>query len=150
ATVQYPFGYGLSYTTFDQEITSMKENGDKIEVNVKVTNTGDVAGKEVAQVYYTAPYTEGGIEKSHVVLVGFDKTDVLEPGQSEEMIISFDRDDMASYDEKTEKAYVLDKGDYQIKLMNNAHDVLDSETYTVDSKEVLKQRSSDKAEVTNA
>ncbi|HFI0076472.1 TPA: glycoside hydrolase family 3 C-terminal domain-containing protein [Streptococcus suis] len=150
ATVQYPFGYGLSYTTFDQEITSMKENGDKIEVNVKITNTGEVAGKEVAQVYYTAPYTEGGIEKSHVVLAGFDKTDVLEPGKSEELTISFDRDDMASYDEKTEKAYVLDKGDYQIKLMNNAHDVLDSETYTVDSKEVLNQRSSDKAEVTNA
>ncbi|HEM3019356.1 TPA: glycoside hydrolase family 3 C-terminal domain-containing protein [Streptococcus suis] len=148
--VQYPFGYGLSYTNFDQEITSMKENGDKIEVNVKVTNTGDVAGKEVAQVYYTAPYTEGGVEKSHVVLAGFDKTEVLEPGKSEELTISFDRDDMASYDEKTEKAYVLDKGDYEIKLMNNAHDVLDSETYTVDSKEVLKQRSSDKAEVTNA
>ncbi|WP_153050120.1 hypothetical protein, partial [Streptococcus suis] len=60
--VQYPFGYGLSYTNFDQEITSMKEKGDKIEVNVKVTNTGDVAGKEVAQIYYTAPYTEGGVE----------------------------------------------------------------------------------------
>ncbi|HEL1971262.1 TPA: fibronectin type III-like domain-contianing protein [Streptococcus suis] len=148
--VQYPFGYGLSYTNFDQEITSMKEKGDKIEVNVKVTNTGDVAGKEVAQIYYTAPYTEGGVEKSHVVLAGFDKTEVLEPGKSEELTISFDRDDMASYDEKTEKAYVLDKGDYQIKLMNNAHDVLDSETYTVDSKEVLNQRSSDKAEVTNA
>lgn len=149
ATVQYPFGYGLSYTTFDQEITSMKENGDKIEVNVKVTNTGDVAGKEVAQVYYTAPYTEGGIEKSHVVLAGFDKTEVLEPGQSEEMIISFDRDDLASYDYKTEKAYVLDAGSYEIKLMNNAHDVLDSETYTVANKEVRKQRSSDKVEVTN-
>ncbi|HEM5030237.1 TPA: glycoside hydrolase family 3 C-terminal domain-containing protein [Streptococcus suis] len=89
-------------------------------------------------------------EAAYVVLAGFDKTDVLEPGRSEELTISFDRDDMASYDEKTEKAYVLDEGDYQIKLMNNAHDVLDSKTYTVDSKEVLKQRSSDKAEVTNA
>lgn len=150
AAVQYPFGYGLSYTTFKQEITSMKENGDKIEVNVKVTNTGDVAGKDVAQVYYTAPYTAGGIEKSHVVLAGFEKTKELQPNESQELTVSFDRDDMASYDEKTEKAYVLDAGNYEIKLMNNAHDVLDSRTYTVSSKEVLKQRSSDKAEVTNA
>lgn len=148
--VQYPFGYGLSYTNFDQEITSMKENGDQIEVNVKVTNTGDVAGKDVAQVYYTAPYTAGGIEKSHVVLAGFDKTEVLEPGASEELTIAFDRDDLASYDYKTEKAYVLDAGQYEIKLMNNAHDVLDSETYTVAQKEVRNQRTSDKAEVTNA
>ncbi|MCP1639473.1 beta-glucosidase [Streptococcus gallinaceus] len=148
-TVQYPFGYGLSYTNFSQEIESVKENGDKIDVKVKVTNTGDVAGKEVAQVYYTAPYTVGGVEKSHVVLAGFDKTDKLEPGQSQELTISYDRDDMASYDYKTEKAYVLDAGKYQIKLMNNAHDVLDSEDYTVAKKEVLHQRSSDKAEVTN-
>lgn len=148
--VQYPFGYGLSYTNFDKEITSMKEAGDKIEVTVKVTNTGDVAGKDVAQIYYTAPYTAGGIEKSHVVLAGFDKTKTLEPGQSDNLTIAFDRDDLASYDYKTEKAYVLDAGKYEIKLMNNAHDVIDSETYTVASKEVRKQRSSDKAEVTNA
>lgn len=148
--VQYPFGYGLSYTNFDKKITSMKEAGDKIEVTVKVTNTGDVAGKDVAQIYYTAPYTAGGIEKSHVVLAGFDKTKTLEPGQSDNLTIAFDRDDLASYDYKTEKAYVLDAGKYEIKLMNNAHDVIDSETYTVASKEVRKQRSSDKAEVTNA
>ena len=148
-TVQYPFGYGLSYTSFKQEIVSMKEKGDQIEVNVKVTNTGDVVGKEVAQVYYTAPYIVGGIEKSHVVLAGFDKTDKLEPGASQELTILFDRDDLASYDYQTEKAYVLDVGSYEIKLMNNAHDVLDSETYTVTQKEVRKQRSSDKSEVTN-
>lgn len=148
--VQYPFGYGLSYTNFKQEITGMKEDGDEIEVTVKVTNTGDVAGKDVAQVYYTAPYTAGGIEKSHVVLAGFDKTEVLEPGKSEELAIRFDRDDLASYDDKTEKAYVLDAGNYEIKLMNNAHDVLDSKIYTVAQKEVRKQRTSDKAEVTNA
>ncbi|MER0122133.1 glycoside hydrolase family 3 C-terminal domain-containing protein [Streptococcus sp. ZJ93] len=148
--VQYPFGYGLSYTNFKQEITSMNEDGDEIEVKVKVTNTGDVAGKDVAQVYYTAPYTTGGIEKSHVVLAGFGKTEVLEPGKSEELAIRFDRDDLASYDEKKEKAYVLEAGNYDIKLMNNAHDVLDSKTYTVAQKEVRKQRTSDKAEVTNA
>ncbi|MTB63445.1 beta-glucosidase [Streptococcus sp. zg-86] len=148
--VQYPFGYGLSYTNFKQEITSMKEDGDEIEVKVKVTNTGEVAGKDVAQVYYTAPYTAGGIEKSHVVLAGFGKTEELEPGKSEELAIRFDRDDLASYDEKNEKAYVLDAGNYEIKLMNNAHDVLDSKTYTVAQKEVRTQRTSDKAEVTNA
>lgn len=147
-TVQYPFGYGLSYTEFDQEIKDVKENGDQIEVTVEVTNTGDVAGKDVAQVYYTAPYTEGGVEKSHVVLAGFDKTEVLEPGASETLTISYDRDDMASFDDKKEKAYVLDKGEYEIKLMNNAHDVLDSEKYTVDSTEVLNQRSSDLSPVT--
>ncbi|MBY5034108.1 glycoside hydrolase family 3 C-terminal domain-containing protein [Streptococcus gallolyticus] len=148
-TVQYPFGYGLSYTNFDQKIVSVKENGDKIDVTVEVTNTGDVAGKDVAQVYFTAPYTVGGVEKSHIVLAGFDKTDVLEPGASQELTISYDRDDMASYDYKTEKAYVLDAGKYEIKLMNNAHDVLDSKDYTVAKKEVLHQRSSDKAEVRN-
>ncbi|WP_193434194.1 fibronectin type III-like domain-contianing protein, partial [Streptococcus suis] len=94
-------------------------------------------GKEVAQVYYTAPYTEGGIEKSHVVLAGFEKTEVLEPGQSETVTISFDRDDMASYDYKGEKTYVLEKGNYEIKLMNNAHDVFDSEIYTVEKTEAL-------------
>lgn len=149
ATVQYPFGYGLSYTNFKQEITSMKENGDQIEVNVKITNTGDVAGKDVAQVYYTAPYTVGGIEKSHVVLAGFAKTEMLETGASQELTIAFDRDDLVSYDYATEKAYVLDAGSYEIKLMNNAHDVLDSKTYTVSQKEVRKQRTSDKTEVTN-
>ncbi|HGK7341603.1 TPA: glycoside hydrolase family 3 C-terminal domain-containing protein [Streptococcus suis] len=149
ATVQYPFGYGLSYTEFSQDITKMTETDGQIEVEVKITNTGDVAGKEVAQVYYTAPYTVGGIEKSHVVLAGFEKTEVLEPGQSETVTISFDRDDMASYDYKGEKTYVLEKGNYEIKLMNNAHDVLDSEIYSVEKTEVLTQRKSDKAEVTN-
>lgn len=147
SVVQYPFGYGLSYTTFDQEIIDMKESGDQIEVRVKVINTGDVAGKDVVQVYFTAPYVIGGIEKSHVVLAGFDKTDILEPGDSEELTVVFDRDDMASFDYQTEKAYVLDEGDYKIKLMNNAHEELDSEIYRVDKREVLRQRSSDKAEV---
>lgn len=149
AAVQYPFGYGLSYTDFKQEIKDVKEVDGKIEVAVEVTNTGDVAGKDVAQIYYTAPYIVGGIEKSHVVLAGFDKTEVLEPGQSETLTISYDRDDMASYDYKGDKSYVLDAGTYQIKLMNTAHDVLDSEDYKVEKKEVVKQRISDKIEVTN-
>ncbi|MGT2753852.1 glycoside hydrolase family 3 protein [Streptococcus ovis] len=149
AAVQYPFGYGMSYTDFKQEIKDVKEADGKIEVTVEVTNTGDVAGKDVAQVYYTAPYTVGGIEKSHVVLAGFDKTEVLEPGASETLTITYDRDDMASYDYKGDKSYVLDAGTYQIKLMNNAHDVLDSEEYKVEKKEVIKQRISDKIEVSN-
>lgn len=149
AAVQYPFGYGMSYTDFKQEIKDVKETDGKIEVTVEVTNTGDVAGKDVAQVYYTAPYTVGGIEKSHVVLAGFDKTEVLEPGASETLTITYNRDDMASYDYKGDKSYVLDAGTYQIKIMNNAHDVLDSEEYKVEKKEVVKQRISDKIEVTN-
>ncbi len=149
AAVQYPFGYGMSYTDFKQEIKDVKETDGKIEVTVEVTNTGDVAGKDVAQVYYTAPYTVGGIEKSHVVLAGFDKTEVLEPGASETLTITYNRDDMATYDYKGDKSYVLDAGTYQIKIMNNAHDVLDSEEYKVEKKEVVKQRISDKIEVTN-
>lgn len=129
--VQYPFGYGLSYTTFDQETTGFKANEDKIEVEVKVTNTGDVAGKEIVQVYHTAPYTEGGIEKSHVVLSAFGKTNVLEPGKSETLTLEIPIEEMASYDYKDAKAYVLEAGDYEIKLMDNAHDVIDSNTYNV-------------------
>ena len=149
AVVQYPFGYGLSYTNFKQSIRDMKEANGKIEVTVDVTNEGKVAGKDVSQVYYTAPYTVGGIEKSHVVLAGFAKTKVLQPGETQTVTISFDRDDMASYDYKNSKSYVLEAGDYQIKLMNNAHDVLDSRSFKVASTEVLKQRSSDKSAVTN-
>lgn len=129
--VQYPFGYGLSYTTFEQETTGFKANEDKIEVEVKVTNTGDVAGKEIVQVYHTAPYTEGGIEKSHVVLSAFGKTNVLEPGKSETLTLEIPIEEMASYDYKDAKAYVLEAGDYEIKLMDNAHDVIDSNTYNV-------------------
>ena len=135
-TVQYPFGYGLSYTTFTQEIADFRDNGTTIAMDVTVTNTGDAAGKDVVQVYYTAPYTPGGIEKSHVVLAGFGKTGTLQPGESETITISFTYEDMASYDYTGVKAqggaYVLEQGEYEIKLMNNSHDVIDSRTVTVD------------------
>lgn len=131
--VQYPFGYGLSYTTFEQEITDSQVEDDTITLTVEVTNTGDVAGKDVAQVYFTAPYTEGGIEKSHVVLADFAKTDLLEPNASEELELSFAIDDMASFDYIDNKAYVLDEGTYEIKLMNNSHDVIDSFEYEQDT-----------------
>ena len=131
-TVQFPFGYGLSYTTFEQSIEGFEETGGTIEVQVKVTNTGKVAGKDVAQVYFTAPYTKGGIEKAHVVLGGFAKTDLLEPGESETLIISFAEEDMASFDTAGEGCYVLEAGTYEIKLMNNAHELIDSRDHVVD------------------
>ena len=129
--VQYPFGYGLSYTTFEQSIADYKTTDSAIEMTVEVKNTGAVAGKDVVQVYYTAPYTIGGIEKSHVVLAGFAKTSLLEPGASEKVTITFAPEDMASYDETGAKAYVLEAGTYQIKLMNNAHEVIDQREYEV-------------------
>ncbi|MGM9594054.1 MAG: glycoside hydrolase family 3 C-terminal domain-containing protein [Candidatus Onthomonas sp.] len=133
AAVQFPFGYGLSYTTFEQTMSDLTVSDGNISVDVTVTNTGDVAGKEVVQLYYTAPYTVGGIEKSHVVLAAFDKTDLLQPGASQTLTLTFAVDDMASFDYLGAGCYVLDAGDYEIKLMSNAHDVIDSRTYTVDS-----------------
>ena len=129
--VQYPFGYGLSYTTFEQSIADYKTTDSAIEMTVEVKNTGAVAGKDVVQVYYTAPYTIGGIEKSHVVLAGFAKTSLLQPGASEKVTVTFAPEDMASYDETGAKAYVLEAGTYQIKLMRNAHDVIDQREYEV-------------------
>ena len=129
--VQYPFGYGLSYTTFEQSIADYKTTDSAIEMTVEVKNTGAVAGKDVVQVYYTAPYTIGGIEKSHVVLAGFAKTSLLQPGASEKVTVTFAPEDMASYDETGAKAYVLEAGTYQIKLMSNAHEVIDQREYEV-------------------
>ncbi|MCT1901993.1 glycoside hydrolase family 3 C-terminal domain-containing protein [Oceanobacillus sojae] len=151
-TVQYPFGYGLSYTDFQQEIIDYSFNDDQITLDVEVTNDGEVSGKDVVQAYYTAPYTVGGIEKSHVVLAGFDKTNELAPGDSEIVTIEFSVEDMASYDYEEQKSYVLEEGDYQIKLMNNSHDVIDSETYEVPSTIVYNednQRDSDQVVATN-
>lgn len=150
--VQYPFGYGLSYTNFKQEITNFKVDGNEAKMTVKVTNTGKNAGKDVVQLYYTPPYTIGGIEKSHVVLSGFAKTQELAPNQSEEVNLSFDVENMASYDEKQNKAYVLEKGNYEIKLMNNSHDVIDSKNYEVAKDIVFDQenkRESDELSATN-
>lgn len=150
--VQYPFGYGLSYTNFKQEITNFKVDGNEAKMTVKVTNKGKKAGKDVVQLYYTPPYTIGGIEKSHVVLSGFAKTQELAPNQSEEVNLSFDVENMASYDEKQNKAYVLEKGNYEIKLMNNSHDVIDSKNYEVAKDIVFNQenkRESDELSATN-
>ena len=146
-TVQYPFGYGLSYTTFEQQMGELKEDGENVSVDVTVTNTGNTAGKEVVQLYYTPPYTVGGIEKSHVNLVAFDKTDVLEPGASQTLTLTFAKEDMASYDYKEAKAYVLEAGDYAIKLMKNSHDVIDQKILNI--AETKRNRDSDLVEATN-
>ena len=131
STVQYPFGYGLSYTDFEQSIQSYSDGNGVIAMQVKVTNTGSVAGQDVVQVYYTAPYTKGGMEKAEVVLAGFAKTKLLAPGESETVTVAFTAEDMASFDAFGAGCYVLEAGDYAIKLMRNAHEVIDSRTYTV-------------------
>lgn len=120
--VVYPFGYGLSYTTFEKEFDGAPsyENG-KYTFNVKVTNTGDVAGKDVVEIYAEAPYTVGGIEKSKVVLAGFAKTSELAAGDSETVTITFADEDIASYDYKNNGCYVLDAGTYGFYLSDNAH-----------------------------
>lgn len=120
--VQYPFGSGLSYTTFDWNVVSQQLNNESIEIKVEVKNIGKVAGKDVVQVYYSAPYTPGGIEKSAINLASFAKTKSLEPGESETLTITYDSRNMASYDMANEN-YVLEKGTYEIKLGKNVHDI---------------------------
>jgi len=131
-TVQYPFGYGLSYTEFEQSIEDCRVENGQITLTVRVENVGDRAGKEVVQVYYTAPYTIGGIEKAHVVLADFEKTELLEPGQSETVTLGFAVEDMASFDYSGYGCYVLEAGSYEIKLMKNAHELIDSRSCTIE------------------
>ena len=137
-TVQYPFGYGLSYTEFEQKMGELEEKDGQISVDVEVTNTGDVAGKDVVEVYYKPPYTNGGIEKSSANLIEFAKTDLLQPGESQMVTVTFSIEDMASYDENNAKAYVLEKGDYVISINSDSHTVLDQKTYTADADVVYK------------
>ncbi len=132
SVVQFPFGYGLSYTQFEQKMGAVSYDDGKISFDVTVTNTGEKAGKDVVEVYYNPPYTDGGIEKSSKNLVAFEKTDTLEPGASQTVKIEFDDDDMASYDQDGAKAYVLEKGDYNISIQSDSHHVIASETITVD------------------
>ena len=147
--VKYPFGYGLSYTTFDQKIVGGLENGavlnpdGTISVNVEVTNTGDVAGKEAVQLYMTAPYTEydkeHGVEKSAVTLIGYAKTGEIQPGESETVTVEATVEDFASYDSSydngdgTKGAYMLDQGEYRFSVRSDAHTSLDEVTAKLDS-----------------
>ena len=151
-TVQYPFGYGLSYTEFEQKMGELEEKDGQISVDVEVTNTGDVAGKDVVEVYYKPPYTNGGIEKSSANLIEFAKTDLLQPGESQTVTVTFSIEDMASYDENNAKAYVLEKGDYVISINSDSHTVMDQKTYTADKDVVYKgenKRASDDTAATN-
>ncbi len=139
--VQYPFGYGLSYTEFDWDVKNYKYNSDEITVKVKVENTGDVAGKDVVQIYFSAPYYENGIEKSAIELAAYGKTKLLAPGESDILEISFDIADMASYDAEKEEAWVLDKGEYKIRI---AHDIRTfEETFIYNVKEKIVYKTDD-------
>lgn len=135
SVVQYPFGHGLSYTSFDEKMGSVAYDAESgtISFDVTVTNTGDVAGKDVVEVYYNPPYTNGGIEKASANLVSFEKTKELEPGESETVSIEFDDDDMASYDYRNAKSYVLESGDYRISVRTDSHSIVDEKTVNVAS-----------------
>lgn len=158
STVQYPFGYGLSYTTFEQSITDFQNDGTNITVTVNVKNTGSVAGKDVVELYYTPPYYNGGIEKSSVNLIDFGKTDIVDPGKEASVTITFALEDMASYDYSGVKAdggaYVLEAGEYDISLRSDSHTVIDSRQVTVSSDIIYNdandgKRSSDQATASN-
>lgn len=135
--IQYPFGYGLSYTTFDKSIKNFKDNGNSVSFDVEVTNTGDVSGKEVVEIYFTPPYNNGGIEKASVNLIDFGKTEELEPGASEAISFDIPKEDMAAYDSEGIKVsgggYILESGDYTISLRSDSHTVVAEETFKVDS-----------------
>lgn len=151
-TVQYPFGYGLSYTNFKQEIESSTMENGTITLNVKVTNTGDVDGKDVVEVYYNPPYTNGGIEKSSANLIAYEKTDVIRTGESTNVTLTFKAEDMASYDYKDHGCYVLEQGDYEISINSDSHHVMDSVVYTVDEDIIYDEnnaRSTDKTAAVN-
>ncbi|MFV0251923.1 MAG: glycoside hydrolase family 3 C-terminal domain-containing protein [Beutenbergiaceae bacterium] len=155
--VVYPFGYGLSYTDFSWEVTGTEagEVDGTIATTVEVTNNGTVAGRDVVEIFFSAPYTPGGIEKSEVILGGFAKTGEIAPGASESVTVEFAVEDMASYDYMDNAAYVLEAGDYEITARTDSHTVAEGTepfVYTVDSDIVFSgenHRSSDVAEVTN-
>lgn len=121
AAVQYPFGYGLSYTTFEWSDFAVTRNGEDLTATVTVTNTGDTASKDVVQVYGSAPYTDSGIEKSSTLLLGYAKTALLEPGASETVKIEFAQRDLASWDTAHGGGYVLDAGSYVISANTDVH-----------------------------
>ena len=130
STVVYPFGYGLSYTTFQQNLDGMEVTDREIVLNVTVTNTGDVAGKDVVQVYSNPPYINGGIEKASANLVAFEKTGLLQPGESETLALSFALEDLASYDAEDHGCYVLEAGDYILSINENSHTEIATTVYT--------------------
>ena len=150
--VVFPFGYGLSYTSFTKEMSNITSDGTNLNFTVTVTNTGSAAGKDVVEIYSNPPYTNGGIEKASANLLDFAKTNELAPGESQTMEFSIPVEDLASYDYQTNGCYVLEAGDYIISANNDSHNVADSETYTVASDIVYNEsnkRSSDAVAATN-
>lgn len=130
-TVQFPFGYGLSYTDFEQKMGDITVADGQVSFDVTVTNNGTTAGKDVVEVYYNPPYTNGGIEKASANLIDFAKTDVLEPGESQTITVSFSEEDMASYDTYGNGCYVLEAGDYEISINSDSHNTIASQTVSV-------------------
>lgn len=130
STVRYPFGYGLSYTTFDWSNFKASWNGDECTVTVDVKNTGSVAGKDVVQIYAQSPYTDydkqNKVEKSAVQLVGFGKTSLLAPGSSETVTVTFDKEQLKAYDYTNAKTFILDAGDYYITAAHDAHNAVNN------------------------
>lgn len=147
--VQYPFGYGLSYTSFDRQLIGSSTSGGKITAKVKVINTGKRSGKDVVQLYYSAPYYVGGLEKSAICLGGFAKTRLLAPGESETVTVSFDINDMASYDRADRQAWVLEKGEYKIYAASDIREHYGEFTYTLGKDKVIKTDSATGAEIKN-
>lgn len=151
-TVVYPFGYGLSYTNFTQTMSDLKVNGDELSFSVTVTNTGSVAGRDVVEVYFDPPYTNGGIEKASANLIDFAKTAELAPGTSETIEFTIPVEALASYDYKNNGCYVLEAGKYTISINSDSHNVIDSRTYVVNSEIVYNEsnkRESDEVVATN-
>ena len=150
--VVFPFGYGLSYTSFTKEMSGITNDGTSLNFTVTVTNTGSVAGKDVVEIYSDPPYTNGGIEKSSANLLDFAKTSELAPGESQTIEFSIPVEDLASYDYQTNGCYVLEAGDYVISANDDSHNVADSQTYTVASDIVYNEsnkRGSDAVAATN-
>ncbi len=150
--VVFPFGYGLSYTSFTKEMSGITNDGTNLNFTVTVTNTGSVAGKDVVEIYSDPPYTNGGIEKSTANLLDFAKTNELAPGESQTIEFSIPVEDLASYDYQTNGCYVLEAGDYVISANDDSHNVADSQTYTVASDIVYNEsnkRGSDAVAATN-
>ena len=128
--VVYPFGYGLSYTTFDWSNYQASWDGTTCTVSVDVTNTGDVAGKDVVEVYAQSPYTDydraNGVEKSAVQLVNYGKTRLLEPGETQTVSVTFDQDMLKAYDANGAKTYILDAGTYYVTAAHDSHDAVNN------------------------
>lgn len=130
SVVQYPFGYGMSYTDFEASIENVSDDGNNILLEIKVDNVGSVAGKFTAEIFYNPPYTNGGIEKATANLIEYAKTSLIEARQSETVTVEFTYEDMASYDSECVKskngAYVLESGKYEINLCSDSHTILDT------------------------